>query len=93
VLETQYANTLAGAQSCDVSGSGQCQELVEATLSSCPSCMTYVNDAAIVNMIKADWMSLGCGAQATSGCPPLSCPQLTGGACVASSAGGTCAAK
>jgi hypothetical protein len=93
VLVTQYTETIAGAQTCDVGASGQCQELVDDTLSACPSCMTYVNHAAIVNMIKADWLAIGCGSQPASGCPPLSCPQQTGGACVASAAGGTCAAQ
>jgi hypothetical protein len=93
VLETQYANTIAGAQSCDLNGSGQCQQLVDATLSACPSCKTYVNDAAIVNTIKTFWMSYGCASQAPSSCPPLSCPTPAGATCKSSSAGGTCTAN
>ncbi len=93
VLETQYADTVAGAQSCDVGGSGQCQQLVAATLSVCPTCMTYVNDAASANMIRSDWMQLGCPGQSTQPCPQITCPQPTGGHCVAGSGGGTCAAN
>jgi hypothetical protein len=93
VLETQYANTVAGAQSCDLNGNGQCQQLVDVTLSACPSCQIYVNDAAIVNTIKTFWMSYGCAAQATSSCPPLNCPTSAGATCKSSSAGGTCAAN
>jgi hypothetical protein len=91
VLETQYSDTIAGAQSCDINGTSQCQQLVDAMLSACPTCQTYVNDAAIVNSIKANWIQIGCASTATSSCPPVSCPQQKGGACVASSSGGTCA--
>ena len=91
VLVTQYAQTIASAQSCDLNGSGQCQQMVDETLSACPSCQTYVNDAGGPNMIKMDWMLIGCASAATSSCPPLNCPPQTGGACVASSSGGTCA--
>jgi hypothetical protein len=93
VLATQYANTVAGAQACDVSGSGQCQQLVSATLSNCPTCMTYVNNAGIVHAIQFDWMDRGCATPPTQSCPPPNCPQLTGGQCVASSGGGTCSSN
>lgn len=93
VLVTQYANTIADAQTCDVNGTGQCQQMVDETLSACPSCQTYVNDAGGANMIKMDWMLIGCASAAPSSCPPLNCPQQTGGTCVASSGGGTCAAN
>ncbi len=93
-LVTQYANTVVGAQTCDVNGSAQCQQLVAATLSTCPACMTYVNDPASANMIRSDWMQLGCAAAASGQpCPQLTCPQPTGGHCVASSSGGTCSAN
>jgi hypothetical protein len=90
VLETQYANTVAGAQICDITGSSQCQQVVSATLSTCPTCMTYVNDAAPVTAIQLDWMDQGCASQPAQNCSPLTCPQLAGGRCVASSSGGTC---
>jgi len=93
-LVTQYANTVVGAQACDVDGTGQCQQLVAATLSTCPACMTYVNDAASANMIRSDWMQFGCAAAASGQpCPQLTCPQPTGGHCAATSSGGTCSAN
>jgi hypothetical protein len=92
VIETQYANTVAGAQTCDVNGSGQCQQLASATLSTCPSCMVYVN-SGLAQGIQLDWMDLGCASQPAQNCPPLNCPKLTGGTCVASSSGGTCSAQ
>jgi hypothetical protein len=91
VLETQYLNTVAGAQSCDPNGAGQCQQPVSAALSPCPTCMTYVNDGATVNAIKSVWEQLGCNEAGAAACPPLTCAQPTGATCVASSAGGTCA--
>ncbi len=93
VLETQYLDTVAGAQSCDLNGAGQCQKQVSAALSSCPTCMTYVNDATTVNSIKSVWEQLGCNRAETDPCPPLSCTQPASGTCVASDAGGTCASS
>lgn len=93
VVETQYLDTVAGAQACDPNGTGQCQQQVSAALSSCPTCMTYVNDVATVNAIKSVWEQLGCNQAGTGTCPPPSCAQPSGGTCVASSAGGTCASS
>ena len=93
VVETQYLDTVVGAQACDPNGAGQCQQQVNAALSSCPTCMTYVNDVATVNAIKSVWDRLGCNQAGTGTCPPLSCAQPSSGACVASSAGGTCASS
>jgi hypothetical protein len=93
VLETQYLNTLAGAQTCDPNAAGQCQQQVSAALSPCPTCMTYVNDAATVNTVKSTWEQLGCNTAGTASCPPLSCTQPTSATCMASSAGGTCASS
>jgi hypothetical protein len=93
VVETQYLNTVAGAQTCDPDGAGQCQHQVSAALSSCPTCMTYVNDATTVNAIESVWEQLGCNQAATGPCPPLSCTQPSSGTCLASNAGGTCASS
>jgi hypothetical protein len=91
VVEMQYLNTVAGAQVCDPNATGQCQQQVNAALSSCPTCMTYVNEVATVNAIKSVWEQLGCNQAGTGTCPPPSCTQPSSGTCVASSAGGTCA--
>ena len=91
VVEMQYLNTVAGAQVCDPNATGQCQQQVNAALSSCPTCMTYVNEVATVNAIKSVWEQLGCNQAGTGTCPPPSCTQPPSGTCVASSAGGTCA--
>jgi hypothetical protein len=93
VLATQYLNTVIDAQACDPNGAGQCQQQVSAALSSCPTCMTYVNDVANVNAIKSAWERLGCNQAGTGTCPPLSCTQPSAGTCQASSAGGTCASS
>jgi hypothetical protein len=93
VIETQYLNTVIDAQACDPNGAGQCQQEVSAALSSCPTCMTYVNEVANVNAIKSVWQRLGCGQAGTGTCPPLSCAQPSGGTCLESSAGGTCASS
>ena len=93
VVETQYLDTVAGAQTCDPNGAGQCQQQVNAALSSCPTCMTYVNEVATVNAIKSVWEQLGCNQPGTGTCPPPSCAQPSSGTCVASNGVGTCASS
>jgi hypothetical protein len=52
--------------------------------------MTYVNNALILNAIKASWEQAGCN-QTVVLCPLIACIQPKAGICVAADGGaGTC---
>jgi hypothetical protein len=86
VIATQYTQTLADAQVCDVGASNECQNLVPSSLSACPVCMTYANVSLTLDTLKADWVQQNCGASSGT-CPALTCQQPTSGSCAS---GGTC---
>jgi hypothetical protein len=90
-LQSEYADALVAARSCDVKASGQCAHLASSTLSPCfYGCMTYVNDSTALDAIKAEWIGAGCNS-APVACPAIACLQPTGKMCVAADGGGgTC---
>jgi hypothetical protein len=93
-LSTQYANALPAAQSCDLSASGRCQQLVSSSLSPCfVNCRTYVNDPSTLNAIKASWKQAGCNNVAVL-CPAIACLQPTNNMCLVGDGGsGACSSN
>jgi hypothetical protein len=93
-LAAAYAAALPAAASCDVSGAGQCQQVVSGSLSPCTvNCyLTFVDDATALNAIKDLWQQAGCANVAVL-CPAISCVRPSSGVCVAADGGGgVCAA-
>jgi hypothetical protein len=93
-LAAAYAAALPAAQSCDVSATGQCLQLVSGSLSPCAvNCyLTFVNDATALNAIRAAWQQAGC-ANVDVLCPAIACIQPSTGVCApADGGGGVCTA-
>jgi hypothetical protein len=86
-LATHYAAGLQFAERCEVGASGQCQQLVSASLSPCGGCTTYVNDATALDAISAMWTQQGCG-EVPVACPAILCQQPAPATCVAGDGGG-----
>lgn len=87
-LMSQYAAALPTAQSCDLNGHDQCQQLVSGSLQPCfVNCMTYVEDPLALNAIKQSWEAAGCNS--TPGlCPAIACLAPTNDLCLAADGGG-----
>jgi hypothetical protein len=83
-----YTQAMKQAQSCDVGATGQCQQMASGSLSPCfVNCMTYVNDATVLNAIKQTWEAEGCNNVKVL-CPAIACIQPTNSMCVAADGGG-----
>jgi len=79
-LQSQYAAALPAARSCTVGASDQCGQLVSSELSPCFSnCMTYVQDATMLNALKDAWIAAGCNNQGPIACPAIACLAPTKG--------------
>jgi hypothetical protein len=88
-LALRYEDALPAARSCDVNANGQCQQLVSSSLSPCFfNCMTYVNDATILNSIKAIWEKAGCNSVVGILCPAVVCIKPQAGVCTSADGGG-----
>ena len=59
-LATQYEAALPAAETCTASADGQCAQPVDESLSVCGGCLTRVNDATMLNAIRARWTAVGC---------------------------------
>ncbi len=87
-LQSEYADALPAARSCDPAAVGQCQQSVSSSLSPCfVNCMTYVNDASTLNEIKLAWQQAGCNSLVGILCPAIACIAPTAGACTATDGG------
>jgi hypothetical protein len=92
-LETQYAAAMAIARICTAGRAGQCEQLASGQLAPCSiGCMMYVQDAATLNALKAQWLEAGCGNLGMAVCH-IACIVPTAGDCVAGNGGGMCAAN
>jgi len=91
---SEYAAVLIGASSCTAGATGQCEQPVPASLSSCGAgCTIYVNEASVLKVIQRAWEAAHCGSM-TADCPLVYCPFTAGGSCVPSDAGGSaCSTK
>jgi hypothetical protein len=70
-LASQYQSAIVVAQTCQAGQSGQCQTLIDATLSICGACPTYVNDPSKPLAIQQAWLAAGC-----TKLPPPPCVQV-----------------
>jgi hypothetical protein len=85
-LVAEYQSAVAQAQTCQVGASGQCQQLVTGSLSSC-SCPTYVTDSSTLSAIEDAWAAAGC--MAPGPVCDLFCPAALNTTCVAVDGGST----
>ena len=82
VLAAQYQDALKVAQSCAIGGSGQCETLVNTTLSVCGGCQTYVNDASTLNAIQQAWEGANCSkVNPAPPCALILCPAALNNVC------------
>jgi hypothetical protein len=58
-LVAEYQSAVTAAETCQVGASGQCQQLVTASLNGC-SCPTYVTDSSTLAAIEDAWVGAGC---------------------------------
>ena len=87
-LETDYGGALTAAKQCTLSGTDQCQQLVNDSLS-CPGCKQYVNDATTLSTIQMAWDDQNCSSTPHA-CPAIACLVPTSSVCTSSpTAGGT----
>jgi hypothetical protein len=70
-IETDYGNALTPAAECTPGATGQCQHLVDMSLS-CPGCQRYVNDVTALDALAAMWNAQDCGATPHV-CPAIAC--------------------
>ena len=83
-LVAEYQSAVTEAETCQVGASGQCQQLVTASLTGC-SCPTYVTDSSALSTIENAWVAAGC-----TGSGPvcdLFCPAALNTTCVATDGG------
>jgi hypothetical protein len=98
-LETDYGTALTAAMKCTLGASGQCQQLVNRSLS-CPGCKQYVNDTTELTAIQTAWDNQNCNSGGHV-CPAIACVVPTtsvctgnptaGGPSVGADPAGTCA--
>lgn len=62
VLLMRYAAAVGATQYCTPGAPDQCAKSVPSTLNPClQGCVSYLNDTTLVEVIVAEWKSLGCG--------------------------------
>jgi hypothetical protein len=83
-LVAEYQSAFAGAETCQVGASGQCQQLVTGALSGC-SCPIYVTDSSALSAIEDAWQTAGCVVP-TPSCG-LFCPAALNRTCVSTDGG------
>lgn len=83
-LVAEYQSAVGEAETCQVGASGQCQQLVTASLTGC-SCPTYVTDSSTLSTIEDAWVAAGCTGQGPV-CD-LFCPAALNTTCVATDGG------
>ncbi len=82
-IQTQYTNAISSAKACSLDTQGECQQLVDTSLS-CKGCQVYVNDTSELDMIAASWTAAGCD-QMHFVCPAIACVTPQPSRCVAAS--------
>ena len=82
-IQAQYTSALSAAKACSPDAFGQCQQLVETSLS-CRGCQSYVNDTTELDAIAASWMAAGCD-QMHAICPAFACVAPQSSRCVVTS--------
>jgi len=82
-IETDYDNALTPAAECTAGASGQCQHLVDTSLS-CPGCKRYVNDVSALDALSAMWQAQDCGS-IPHVCPAIACVVPGPATCMAAS--------
>ena len=82
MLESDYGAALSAAKKCNPGATGQCQELVNSSLS-CPGCKQYVNDTTALSAIQAEWDDQNCGSTPHV-CPAIACLVPTASVCTSS---------
>jgi hypothetical protein len=70
-LTTEYTTALAAAKVCTPGATGQCQQMVDSSIS-CPGCQTYVNDTTTLDTIVSEWTAAGCDKMHFV-CPAIAC--------------------
>ncbi len=85
-LETDYGTALTAAMKCTLGASGQCQQLVNRSLS-CAGCKEYVNDTTTLSTIQTAWDDQNCGS-VPHACPAIACVVPTTSVCTSSPAAG-----
>ena len=85
-LVAEYQSAVTAAETCQVGASGQCQQLVTATLTGC-SCPTYVTDSSALSTIEDAWSAAGCVVPGPA-CN-IFCPAALNTTCVATGGGST----
>jgi hypothetical protein len=85
-LVAEYQSAATAALGCQVGASGQCQQVVSATLSDC-TCSIYVTDDAALATIRNAWQAAGCVVPGPS-CDLL-CPVALNSTCVSTDGGST----
>ena len=85
-LVAEYQSAITAAETCQVGASGQCQQIVTASLTGC-SCPTNVTDSSALSTIEAAWQAAGCVVPT----PPcnLLCPAALNTTCVSADGGST----
>jgi hypothetical protein len=83
-LLADYQSALTAAETCQVGASGQCQQIVTASLSGCP-CSTYVTDSSQLSALEEAWQMAGC-LMPTLGCAS-DCPAPLNSTCVSTDGG------
>ncbi len=85
-LATDYGNAITAAKECTLGASGQCQQLVNGSLS-CPGCKQYVNDATTLSAIQTAWDAQNCSSVPHL-CPAIACIIPTTSVCISSPTAG-----
>jgi hypothetical protein len=83
-LVAEYQSAVTAAETCRVGASGQCQQLVTASLTGC-SCPTYVTASAVLSTIEDAWVAAGCATPGPA-CDLL-CPAALNTTCVSADGG------
>ena len=78
-LESDYGTALTAAKKCTVGATGQCQQLINSSLS-CPGCKQYVNDTSTLSAIQTEWDNQDCSA-VPHACPAIACILPTTSVC------------
>ena len=81
-LESDYNTALTAAKKCTLGATGQCQQLVNGSLS-CPGCKQYVNDTTTLSAIQTEWDDQNCSA-VPHACPAIACVVPTTSVCTSS---------
>jgi hypothetical protein len=84
-LQSEFQSALTAAETCQVGAPGQCQQLVNSSLSGC-NCQTYVSDGSALAAIDQAWQAAGCNNGTRPPCEIL-CPAALNTTCVSADGG------